>query len=115
MVIRVIMNNNKGNDMIYKIEKQILDFVKTDSRVKRAEMVHGSLFVVFEDERDTDAFHILLRSFFNSIDRDGGVNMNGPIGDEYAFDFVPLEDEREPLYSQIDTALEIEADITRGK
>jgi hypothetical protein len=101
--------------MIYKIEKQILDFVKTDSRVKRAEMVHGSLFVVFDDERDTDAFHSSLRSFFTSIDIDGGVNMNGPIGDEYAFDFVPLDDEREPLYSQIDTALEIEADMTRGK
>ena len=84
--------------MYKKIEKQILDFVKKYPAIDRHEIVHGTLYVKFADERVCDFFHKELRNHYKeNINTEGGVNMYA-VGDEFAFDFVP-EDREAPVFS----------------
>ena len=84
--------------MFKKIERQIQIFTKATGMVSRQEIVHGTLYVKFNDDRDCDFFHKELRTFYRKfISADGGVNMYA-VGDEYAFDFVP-EDREAPVFS----------------
>ena len=84
--------------MFKKIERQIQIFTKATGMVSRQEIVHGTLYVKFNDDRDCDFFHKELRTFYRKfIASDGGVNMYA-VGDEFAFDFVP-EDRETPVFS----------------
>ena len=84
--------------MFKKVEKQILDFVKKYPAIDRHEIVHGTLYVKFADERVCDFFHKELRNHYKeNINTEGGVNMYA-VGDEFAFDFVPLDRET-PVFS----------------
>ena len=84
--------------MFKKIERQIQIFTKATGMVRRQEIVHGTLYVKFNDDRDCDFFHKELRTFYRKfISADGGVNMYA-VGDEFAFDFVP-EDREAPVFS----------------
>jgi|TARA_B100000315_G_C14561687_1_gene580873 hypothetical protein len=116
--------------MYKKIEKQILGF--SEAMTDRAEIVHGTLYVKLKDDKDCDFFHKELRTFYReNINPDGGVNM-WFVGDEFVFDFVSQDDEsptfeekltdditdgamNEPLGSKIDTLLELENEMSRGK
>ena len=87
--------------MYKKIEKQILDFVKKYPAIDRYEMVHGTLYVKFTDDRRCDFFHRDIRNHYKeNINTEGGVNMYA-VGDEFAFDFVP-EDRETPVFSDAD-------------
>ena len=80
--------------MFKKIERQIQIFTKATGMVSRQEIVHGTLYVKFNDDRDCDFFHKELRTFYRKfISADGGVNMYA-VGDEFAFDFVPEDREQ---------------------
>ena len=84
--------------MFKKIERQIQIFTKATGMVSRQEIVHGTLYVKFNDDRYCDFFHKELRTFYRKfISADGGVNMYA-VGDEFAFDFVP-EDREAPVFS----------------
>ena len=84
--------------MFKKIERQIQIFTKATGMLSRQEIVHGTLYVKFNDDRDCDFFHKELRTFYRKfISADGGVNMYA-VGDEFAFDFVP-EDREAPVFS----------------
>ena len=104
--------------MIKNIEKQILIFTESTGLVDRAEMIHGTLYVKFKQDNECDFFHTELRNFFRKfINPASGVNMWN-VGDEFAFDFVPEDDENnavEPLGSQVDTILELENEMNWGK
>ena len=84
--------------MFKKVEKQILDFVKKYPAIDRYEMVHGTLYVKFTDDKRCDFFHRDMRNHYKeNINTEGGVNMYA-VGDEFAFDFVPLDRET-PVFS----------------
>ena len=84
--------------MFKKVEKQILDFVKKYPAIDRYEMVHGTLYVKFTDDKRCDFFHRDMRNHYKeNINTEGGVNMYA-VGDEFAFDFVP-EDRETPVFS----------------
>ena len=84
--------------MFKKIEKQILDFVKKYPEIDRYEMVHGTLYVKFINDKRCDFFHRDIRNHYKeNINTEGGVNMYA-VGDEFAFDFVP-EDREAPVFS----------------
>ena len=84
--------------MFKKVEKQILDFVKKYPAIDRYEMVHGTLYVKFADDKRCDFFHRDMRNHYKeNINTEGGVNMYA-VGDEFAFDFVP-EDRETPVFS----------------
>ena len=101
------------------IEKQIQIFIDGIGSIKRQEFVHGTLYLKLEEDRDCDFIHKELRTFYKEfINPEGGVNMYF-VGDEFAFDFVP-EDAETPLWdepegSKIDTMLELENEMRRGK
>ena len=113
--------------MFKNVEKQILDFVDTLPEVKRREVVHGTLYVTLEDEKDCDIIHYTIRDFYRKkINPEGGVNMYA-LSEEFAFDFVP-EDREAPVFndeeysgkedmmpSDVDIALNLEAENMRGK
>ena len=87
--------------MYKKIEKQILDFVKKYPAIDRYEIVHGTLYVKFTDDKRCDFFHRDMRNHYKeNINTEGGVNMYA-VGDEFAFDFVP-EDRETPVFSDED-------------
>ena len=87
--------------MYKKIEKQILDFVKKYPAIDRYEIVHGTLYVKFTDDKRCDFFHRDMRNHYKeNINTEGGVNMYA-VGDEFAFDFVP-EDRETPVFSDAD-------------
>ncbi len=133
--------------MLKTIENRILNFVN-ELAVKRAEIVHGTLYLKLEEDRDCDDVHAMIRTFYRTkIQPDGGVNMYA-VGDEFAFDFVP-EDRETPVFNDenysgkegmmpddidkgiwsdfaeeglmedlpddVDTLLELENDMERGK
>ena len=84
--------------MFKKVEKQILDFVKKYPEIDRYEMVHGTLYVKFINDKRCDFFHRDIRNHYKeNINTEGGVNMYA-VGDEFAFDFVP-EDREAPVFS----------------
>ena len=87
--------------MFKKVENQILDFVKKYPAIDRYEMVHGTLYVKFTDDKRCDFFHRDMRNHYKeNINTEGGVNMYA-VGDEFAFDFVP-EDRETPVFSDED-------------
>ena len=83
--------------MFKKVQRQIQIFTEGTGMVSRQEIVHGTLYVKFNDDRDCDFFHKELRTFYRKfISADGGVNMYA-VGDEFAFDFVPADREASVL------------------
>ena len=87
--------------MYKKIEKQILDFVKKYPAIDRHEIVHGTLYVTLEDDKDCDIIHRRLRNHYKfHINSEGGCNMYS-VGNEFAFDFVP-EDREAPVFCDKD-------------
>ena len=84
--------------MLKTIEKKIQLFIQGIGGIQRQEIVHGTLYVKLEDDRDCDFIHTELRNFYREfINPEGGVNMYA-VGDEFAFDFVP-EDREAPVFS----------------
>ena len=87
--------------MFKRVEKQILDFVDTLDGIKSREVVHGTLYVTLEDDRDCDIIHRRLRNHYKfHINSEGGCNMYS-VGNEFAFDFVP-EDREAPVFCDKD-------------
>lgn len=86
--------------MLKTIENRIINFVDSLA-VKRSEIIHGSLYVKLDNDKDCDDIHMMLRTFYRTkINPEGGVNMYA-VGDEFAFDFVP-EDREAPVFSDED-------------
>ena len=50
--------------MFKRVEKQILDFVDTLDGIKSREVVHGTLYVTLEDDRDCDSIHRKIRNHY---------------------------------------------------
>ena len=103
-----------------QIERQILLFTEATGVTKRAEVVHGTLFVKFNNPQDKEWLRKSLKNFCKIfINRDTGINAN-EVGEEFAYDIVPEKDERnwnkvEPLASKVDTYLELANEMTEGK
>jgi hypothetical protein len=77
------------------IERKILIFAEAYG-VQHAEITMGTLFVKFKNsmEIDYEDFRLSLREMMQSfVNPDTGVNGN-VTGDEVAYDFVPLKDEK---------------------
>ena len=90
--------------MLKEIERKILIFTEAYG-VEKAEIVHGTLFVKFNNPTDQEDFRKSLKSMMKLfIDQDTGVNGN-VVGDEYAYDFVPLADEKPWNTSQTQESL----------
>tara|TARA_B100000965_G_C19191659_1_gene583396 strand:+ start:73 stop:381 length:309 start_codon:yes stop_codon:yes gene_type:complete len=76
-----------------QIERQIMLFTEATGVAKRAEVIHGTLFVKFHNPEDKEWFRLSLKNFCKIfINRDTGVNGN-VVGDEFAYDIVPAKDE----------------------
>jgi hypothetical protein len=120
-----------------KIENKLEQFVRGEiAGIHRIQMTHGTMYLVLDKPGDCDFVHNELRTFYKeNINPAGGVNMF-LVGDEFAFDFVPIEDElpqegqgkinMENLTdditegamkeeSDIDVALNLEIDSKEGK
>ena len=124
--------------MLKTIEKKIQSFAEGIGGIQRQEIVHGTLYVKLDNDRDCDFIHTEIRKFYKEfINPEGGVNMYS-VGDEFAFDFVPedretsvFSDDKESLYGiwsefaeeemfnnmpdDVDTLLNLEAESKRGK
>ena len=124
--------------MLKTIEKKIQSFVEGIGGIQRQEIVHGTLYVKLDNDRDCDFIHTEIRKFYKEfINPEGGVNMYA-VGDEFAFDFVPedretpvFSDDKESLYGiwsefaeegleqdmpdDVDTLLNLEEESKRGK
>ena len=102
-----------------KIEKEIQLFVEGIGGIVRQEIVHGTLYLKLEDDKECDFYHKEIRTFYKeNINPEGGCNMYS-VGDEFAFDFVPADAEA-PVFtdeeeSDIDVALNLEIDSKEGK
>ncbi len=102
--------------MLKKAEKEIQLFVEGIGGIVRAEVVHGTLYLKLENDKECDFYHKEIRTFYKeNINPEGGVNMYA-VGDEFAFDFVPADAEA-PVFtdeeeSDIDVALNLEAEST---
>jgi len=105
--------------MLKKAEKEIQLFVEGIGGIVRAEVVHGTLYLKLENDKECDFYHKEIRTFYKeNINPEGGVNMYA-VGDEFAFDFVPADAEA-PVFtdeeeSDIDVALNLEAESKEGK
>ena len=124
--------------MLKTIEKKIQSFVEGIGGIQRQEIVHGTLYVKLDNDRDCDFIHTEIRNFYKEfINPEGGVNMYA-VGDEFAFDFVPTDretpvfsDDKESLYGiwsefaeegleqdmpdDVDTLLNLEEEMKKGK
>ena len=104
--------------MLKTIEKKIQSFVEGIGGIQRQEIVHGTLYVKLDNDRDCDFIHTEIRKFYKEfINPEGGVNMYA-VGDEFAFDFVPEDreapvftDEEEGLQDEIDAEAEIQMQL----
>ena len=84
--------------MLKTIEKKIQSFAEGIGGIQRQEIVHGTLYVKLDNDRDCDFIHTEIRKFYKEfINPEGGVNMYA-VGDEFAFDFVP-EDRETPVFT----------------
>ena len=124
--------------MLKTIEKKIQSFVEGIGGIQRQEIVHGTLYVKLDNDRDCDFIHTEIRNFYKEfINPEGGVNMYA-VGDEFAFDFVP-EDSEAPVFTdgdeeekgvwsefaeeellnnmpdEVDTEMQLEIEQMRGK
>ena len=109
------------------ISKQLEQFVRGQiAGIHRIQIMNGTMYLLLDKPGDCDFVHKELRTFYKeNINPEGGVNMYF-VGDEFAFDFVPAESEI-PLFegekirdeakeeSDIDVALNLEADAMEGK
>lgn len=113
-------------------DTQILEFVEGAVDFHRLEMIHGTLYAKLKNDRDCNSLHKKLERFYREfINPSGAVNMFF-VGDEFAFDFVPedakqtgtysefaeeelLQNQGEPVASQIDTLLQLENEMEMGK
>ena len=122
--------------MLKTIEKKIQSFVEGIGGIQRQEIVHGTLYVKLDNDRDCDFIHTEIRNFYKEfINPEGGVNMYA-VGDEFAFDFVPADretpvftdEEEKGIWSEfaeeglekdmpddVDTLLNLEEEMKRGK
>ena len=122
--------------MLKTIEKKIQSFVQGIGGIQRQEIVHGTLYVKLDNDRDCDFIHTEIRKFYKEfINPEGGVNMYA-VGDEFAFDFVPADretpvftdEEEKGIWSEfaeeglekdmpddVDTLLNLEEEMKRGK
>ena len=122
--------------MLKTIEKKIQSFVEGIGGIQRQEIVHGTLYVKLDNDRDCDFIHAEIRKFYKEfINPEGGVNMYA-VGDEFAFDFVPADretpvftdEEEKGVWSEfaeegleqdmpddVDTLLNLEEEMKRGK
>ena len=122
--------------MLKTIEKKIQSFVDGIGGIQRQEIVHGTLYVKLDNDRDCDFIHTEIRKFYKEfINPEGGVNMYA-VGDEFAFDFVPADretpvftdEEEKGIWSEfaeeglekdlpddVDTLLNLEEEMKRGK
>ena len=124
--------------MLKTIEKKIQSFAEGIGGIQRQEIVHGTLYLKLDNDRDCDFIHTEIRKFYKEfINPEGGVNMYA-VGDEFAFDFVPTDretpvfsDDEESLYGiwsefaeeglekdmpdDVDTLLNLEEEMKRGK
>ena len=122
--------------MLKTIEKKIQSFVEGIGGIQRQEIVHGTLYVKLDNDRDCDFIHTEIRKFYKEfINPEGGVNMYA-VGDEFAFDFVPADretpvftdEEEKGVWSEfaeeglekdmpddVDTLLNLEEEMKRGK
>ena len=90
--------------MLKTIEKKIQSFVDGIGGIQRQEIVHGTLYVKLDNDRDCDFIHTEIRKFYKEfINPEGGVNMYA-VGDEFAFDFVP-EDREAPVFADEDKGI----------
>jgi hypothetical protein len=122
--------------------KKILDFTRLTGLTERITMSHGTLYVTLLQPERCDFFHGIIRTFYkDNINTEGGVNMYA-VGDEFAFDFVPAdreapvftdekdnhkgvdmealtdditEDAMNDMPSEVDIALNLEADSKEGR
>tara|TARA_Y100000031_G_C7960572_1_gene265763 strand:- start:206 stop:523 length:318 start_codon:yes stop_codon:yes gene_type:complete len=105
--------------MLKKAEKEIQLFVEGIGGIVRAEVVHGTLYLKLENDKECDFYHKEIRTFYKeNINPEGGCNMYS-VGDEFAFDFVQADAEA-PVFtdeeeSDIDVALNLEAESKEGK
>ena len=113
--------------MLKTKEKQLEQFVRSEiAGIHRIQIMNGTMYLLLDKPGDCDFVHKELRTFYKeNINPEGGVNMYF-VGDEFAFDFVPAESEI-PLFegekirdeakeeSDIDVALNLEADAMEGK
>ena len=121
-----------------KNTRKILLFIDGIGGIIRQEMVHGTLYLKLDNDRDCDFIHTEIRKFYREfVNPEGGVNMYA-VGDEFAFDFVPTDretpvfsDDEESLYGiwsefaeeglekdmpdDVDTLLNLEEEMKRGK
>jgi len=118
--------------MMKQYDTQILEFVEGAVDFHRLEMIHGTLYAKLKNDRDCNSLHKKLERFYREfINPSGAVNMFF-VGDEFAFDFVPedakqtgtysefaeeelLQNQGEPVASQIDTLLQLENEMEIGK
>ena len=122
--------------MLKTIEKKIQSFVEGIGGIQRQEIVHGTLYVKLDNDRDCDFIHTEIRKFYREfVNPEGGVNMYA-VGDEFAFDFVPADreapvftdEEEKGVWSEfaeeellnnvpadVDTMLDLEADAKEGR
>ena len=92
-----------------KNTRKILLFIDGIGGIIRQEMVHGTLYLKLDNDRDCDFIHTEIRKFYREfVNPEGGVNMYA-VGDEFAFDFVP-EDREAPVFMGLDE----EADQENG-
>ena len=125
-----------------EISNKIEKFAKLTGLTERVTISHGTLYVTLLQPERCDFFHGIIRTFYkDNINTDGGVNMYA-VGDEFAFDFVP-EDREAPVFtdekdnhkgvdmealtdditedamndmpSEVDIALNLEADSKEGR
>ena len=76
-----------------KNTRKILLFIDGIGGINRQEMVHGTLYLKLDNDRDCDFIHTEIRKFYREfVNPEGGVNMYA-VGDEFAFDFVPTDRE----------------------
>ena len=119
-----------------KNTRKILLFIDGIGGINRQEMVHGTLYLKLDNDRDCDFIHTEIRKFYREfVNPEGGVNMYA-VGDEFAFDFVPadreapvfIDAEEKGVWSEfaeeellnnvpadVDTMLDLEADAKEGR
>ena len=119
-----------------KNTRKILLFIDGIGGIIRQEMVHGTLYLKLDNDRDCDFIHTEIRKFYREfVNPEGGVNMYA-VGDEFAFDFVPadreapvfIDEEEKGVWSEfaeeellnnvpadVDTMLDLEADAKEGR
>ena len=116
-----------------EISNKIEKFAKLTGLTERVTISHGTLYALLLQPERCDFFHGVIRTFYkDNINAEGGVNMYA-VGDEFAFDFVEgdkdnymgvdmealtddiTEDAMNDMPSEVDIALNLEADAKEGR